>query len=105
LFISDSRIERAAELELGAVSLRLVAAPWLLGLRVGEEVAAATEALVLLALAHLVDLGEVHGVVQQRPVLRVLVPERRHSHPGVVGARVLVASLLHAPPMHGVSEN
>lgn len=37
----------------------------------GEEVAAATEALVLLA--HLLDLGEVHGVLQQRPVLHLSV--------------------------------
>jgi hypothetical protein len=72
----------AAVLRLGTIGLWLVAAPCLLGLHVGEEVAAAAEALVLLA--HLVDLGEVHGVVQQCPVLRVLVPERRHCHPGVV---------------------
>ena len=51
-----------AELELGIVGLRLVAAPWLLGLRMVEDVAAATEALVLLA--HLAHLGGVHGVVQ-----------------------------------------
>jgi hypothetical protein len=72
----------AAVLGLGTVGLRLVAVTWLLGLRVGEEVAAAAETLVLLA--HLVDLGEVHGVVQQRPVLHVPIPERRHRHPGVV---------------------
>ena len=72
----------AAVLGLGTVGLWLVAAPWLLGLRVGEEVAATAEALVLLA--HLADLGEVHGVVQQPPVLRVPVHECRHRHPGVV---------------------
>jgi hypothetical protein len=61
----------AAVRGLGTVGLRLVAASWLLGLREGEEVAAAAEALILLA--HLLDLGEVHGVVQQRPVLHLPV--------------------------------
>lgn len=61
----------AAVRGLGTVGLRLVVASWLLGPRAGEEVAAAAEALVLIA--HLLDLGEVHGVVQQRPVLHLPV--------------------------------
>ena len=84
----------AAELGLGVVGLRLVC------LGVGEEVVVAADAgageLLLVLLAHLADLGEVHGVVRQRAVLHVPVPERRHRHPGVVAAGRVVAPLLHA---------
>jgi hypothetical protein len=87
----------AAELGRGVTGLRLQG----LGLGVGEEVVVAAEAgageLLLVLLAHLADLGEVHGVVRQRAVLRVPVPERRHRHPdAAVGARGIVAPLLHA---------
>jgi hypothetical protein len=96
----------AAELGLGAVGLRLLG----VGVGVGEEVVVAAEAgageLLLVLLARLADLGEVHGVVRQRAVLRVPVPERRHRHPdAAVGARGIVAPLLHArthAPAHGV---
>lgn len=57
----------------------------LLLLVVGEEVVVAAEAgageLLLVLLAHLPDLGEVHGVVRHGAVLHVPVPERRHRHP------------------------
>ena len=50
-----------------------------------EEVLVAAEAgpgeLALVLLAHLADLGEVHGVVRHGAVLDVPVPERRHGHP------------------------
>ena len=72
-----------------------------------EEVLVAAEAgpgeLPLVLLAHLADLGEVHGVVRQRAVLHVPVPERRHRHPAV-GARRVLAPLLHAPK-NASSEN
>jgi hypothetical protein len=73
-----------------------------LGLRLAPllargEVLVAAEAgageLLLVLLAHLADLGEVHGVVRQRAVLGVPVPERRHCHPPVRARRV-VATLL-----------
>ena len=83
----------SAELGL-CLGLRLVAL--LLGL---GEVLVAAEAgageLLLVLLAHLADLGEVHGVVRQRAVLHVPVPERRHRHPAVAARRVL-APLLRA---------
>lgn len=79
-------------LGLGGLLLLLL----LLGL--GEEVLVAAETgageLLLVLLAHLPDLGEVHGVVRHRAVLHVPVPERRHRHPRVHPRRPLS---LHAP--------
>jgi hypothetical protein len=50
-----------------------------------EDVLVASEAgpgqLPLVLLAHLADLGEVHGVVRHGAVLDVPLPERRHRHP------------------------
>jgi len=50
-----------------------------------EEVLVAAEAgpgeLPLVLLAHLADLGEVHGVVRHGAVLDVPLPEGRHRHP------------------------
>ncbi len=80
-------VGRPAEVGLGGLLLRLR----LLLLLLGEEVVVAAEAgageLLLVLLPHLADLGEIHGVVRQRAVLHVPVPERRHRHPPVPAAR------------------
>lgn len=88
----------AAELGL-RLGLRLV-------LCLGEVVVAAEAGageLLLVLLAHLADLGEVHGVVRQRAVLHVPVPERRHRHPAVAARRVL-PPLLRAPTKNASGE-
>jgi hypothetical protein len=67
-----------------------------------EDVLVASEAgpgqLPLVLLAHLADLGEVHGVVRHGAVLDVPLPERRHRHPAHRALRLLLLQ-------HGTSEN
>jgi hypothetical protein len=85
-------VDRAAE-RGGRLGLRL--APLLARGEVLVAAEAGAGELLLVLLPHLADLGEVHGVVRQRAVLHVPVPERRHRHPPVRTRRV-VAPLLHA---------
>jgi hypothetical protein len=81
--------------ELGlCLGLGLVAL--LLGLgKVLVAAEAGAEELLLFLLAHLADLGEVHGVVRQRAVLHVPVPERRYRHLAVGTRRVLTRCCTH----------
>jgi hypothetical protein len=87
-------VDRAAE-RGGRLGLRLALAPLLARGEVLVAAEAGAGELLLVLLAHLADLGEVHGVVRQRAILHVPVPERRHRHPPVRARRV-VAPLLHA---------